>query len=96
MAENTEKVVEKTESKAEFFKKFLTLEPWFINRFGPKLKPMAKWLYYALLVILVLKLLGVVVDLFRTGDVITFVVGTIVTAVFFIVARMFGEYLTNE
>jgi len=96
MAENTEKAVEKKGNKAEAFKKLLTLEPWFINKFGPKLKPLAKWVYYALLVILVLKLLGVIVDLFRTGDVITFVIGTIVTAAFFIVTRMFAEYLTNK
>ena len=96
MAENTEKAVEKTGNKAETFKKFLTLEPWFINKFGPKLKPLAKWVYYALMVVLVINLLGVIVGLFRTGDVISFVVETVVTAVFFIVVRMFAEYLTNK
>ena len=41
-----EKTTQKTGNKAEFFKKFLTLNPWFINKLTPKLKPVIKPVYY--------------------------------------------------
>ena len=95
MAENTEKAVEKTGSKAETFKKFLTLEPWFINKFGPKLKPIAKVVYYILSGLLCLMLLSAIVDLFKVG-VLAFVIKVALVAIYFIVVRMFAEYLTNK
>ena len=89
-----EKAVEKQTNKGSAFKKFLTLEPWFINKFAPKLKSFIKPAYYILSIILVLFLLMAVVDLFRVG-VYAFVIEAVLACLYFIVVRMFAEYIAN-
>ena len=86
----------KTEVKKENpFKKFLTLEPVLINRIGQKFKPFAKYIYWALSIILGLSFIKAVVDLFISGF-SAFLLETILIAVYFIVVRMFSEYLANN
>ncbi|MBQ7413204.1 MAG: hypothetical protein IJV07_02900 [Alphaproteobacteria bacterium] len=86
----------KTEVKKENpFKKFLTLEPVLINKIGKKFKPFAKYIYWALSIILGLSFIKAVVDLFISGF-SAFLLETILIAVYFIVVRMFSEYLANN
>ena len=85
-----------TEVKKENpFKKFLTLEPVLIHKVGKKFKPFAKYIYWALSVILGLGLIKAVADLFISGF-SAFLVETILIAVYFVVVRMFSEYLANN
>ncbi|MBR6412772.1 MAG: hypothetical protein IKS41_06420 [Alphaproteobacteria bacterium] len=89
-----EKVVVKKGDKAQSFKKLLTLEPIFINKFAPKLKPFIKPVYYVLAIILALTLLMAFVDLFRVG-IYAFVIEAVLACLYFIVVRMFAEYIAN-
>ena len=95
MAEKTEvKAVEKKGDKAKCFKKLLTLEPIFINKLTPKLKPFIKPVYWVLTFILALGLLVAIVDLFRVG-VYAFVIEAALACLYFIVVRMFAEFIAN-
>ena len=90
-------MAEKTEVKAvkgNKFKKLLTLEPIFINKLTPKLKPFIKPVYYVLAFILALVLLMAVVDLFKVG-VYAFVIETALACLYFVVVRMFAEFIAN-
>lgn len=79
----------------EKLKPLLNLEPIFINKFESKLKPRAKIVYYVLLVLCLLSALGTLVSLFQSG-VSAFVINALITAISFVVARMFSEYLYNK
>ena len=79
----------------EKLKPLLNLEPIFINKLESKLKPRAKIVYYVLLVLCLLSALGTLVSLFQSG-VSAFVINALITAISFVVARMFSEYLYNK
>ena len=92
----TEEVKEtKAVAKENKFKKLLDLDPIFTAKFGPKLKPYAKYVYYILSGILAIALLGAFVHLF-VGGLTAFIIDVLLIAVDFIVVRMFAEYLANN
>ena len=90
-------MAEKTEVKAakeSKFKKLLALDPILINKLTPKLKPFIKPVYWVLTFILALVLLVAIVDLFRVG-VYAFVIEAALACLYFIVVRMFAEFIAN-
>jgi len=91
----TEEVKEVKPAKENQFKKLLDLNPLFTPKFGPKLKPYAKIVYYVLSGILAFALLGALAQLFTSG-LTAFLISTLLIAVNFVVVRMFAEYLHNN
>jgi len=93
MAEKTEKK-EVKEVKENKFKKLLTLEPMFINKLAPKLKPIIKPIYYVFSVILALLLLS---TLFAVGQLGFggFIVSAAMICLDFVILRMWAEYVQN-
>ena len=93
MAEETKTEVK--EVKENKFKKLLDLEPLFTEKLAKKLKPQAKILYYVLSVVLALALLGSLFSITTDGPAV-FLVKVALIMVFFVVVRMFAEYLVNK
>lgn len=93
MAEETKTEVK--EVKENKFKELLELEPLFIEKLAKKLKPQAKILYYVLSVVLALALLGSLFSITTDGPAV-FLVKVALIMVFFVVVRMFAEYLVNK
>ena len=97
----TEKTETKTEAQVKAPKKenplkpLLTLEPIFIGKLSKKLKPYARVLYYVLTIILAVMLIKALADLFTVGF-SAFVVEVALIAIYFVIVRMFAEYLAND
>ncbi|MDY6407607.1 MAG: hypothetical protein SPL08_02740 [Pseudomonadota bacterium] len=93
MAEKKE-AKETTVAKENKFKKLLTLEPIFINKFASKLKPMIKIIYYILSGILALFLLCALFTIGAMG-IASFLITVLMLGLFFLIVRMWAEYIQN-
>ena len=74
---------------------FLTLEPVLTTGIGPKLKPYAKAIYFVLMFVLALAVLGALVSLFKNGFTV-FLLELVLIMVNFVIIRMFCEYLNKD
>ena len=96
MTEEVKEVKPAKENQSkELVKKLLDLQPLFVTKFGPKLKPRAKIVYYVLSCILGLAALWALAQLFING-LTAFIIDAVLIAIAFVVVRMFSEYLYND
>ena len=86
---------EKALAALKKMKPLLALNPILTSRFGDKLKPYIKPVYYVLSVVLAIMGLDAIWDLFAVGF-LTFVLEALLAAVGFVIVRMFAEYVANN
>lgn len=98
MTENTTETEVKTETAApqekplDKLNPLLSLDPIFLNKFGSKIKPHIKPIYYTLLVLIALSFISA----FCSSNILVFFYCLIVDAIFFIVIRLFAELMAKE